>query len=212
MITAPGRSAGGVARVCDVLSMPSHLPRLLAATGLAVTVLAVAAGCTQQSPEKVAAPSATAVPASSARVGDGPAPSPTVTRIATAAPGTAVVLADGRHPGFIKAVGAGAVTMDLVEFLTGDAAAKAWQEKYPDSGQDSPDNDYFIVNDNKKLRKLPLASSVVVKVVGDTGPEATETIPVTGMKKHFGASLKDTLFWFTVKKGQVTTIEQQFLP
>jgi hypothetical protein len=211
VITAWGRPAGGVARMCDVLFMPSHLPRLLAATALAVTVLTVATGCSAESPETAAAPPAAAVPGSSAQIGDGPAPSAAVTRVATTAP-EKVVLADGRHPGFIDAVGGGAVTMDLVEFLTGDAAAKAWQKKYPDSGQDSPDNDYFIVNDNPKLRKLPVAPSVVVKVVGDTGPEATRTIAVTGMTKHFGDQLDDTLFWFTVQKGTVTKIEQQFLP
>jgi hypothetical protein len=200
-----------VAAMCDVLLMPSRLPRLLAVTGLAVTVLALAAACSSQSPEdKATGAPAAAVPGSTAQFGDGPAAAATVTPVATAT--EQPVLADGRWPGYVKKVGVDSVAMDLVEFLTGDAAAAAWQKKYPDSEQDSPDNDYLIVNDNKKLRTLPLASSVKVEVVGATGPGATAAIAVSGLEKHFGDLLNGTLFWFTVRKGEVTRIEEQFLP
>ena len=114
-----------VAPVCDVLLMPSRLPRLLVATGLAVTVLTLAAACSQQSSKGVAATSPAAAPGSTAQFGDGPAPAGT--SIATGAAKTpAVLLADGRWPGYIAGVGGETVSMDLVEFLTGDAAAKAW--------------------------------------------------------------------------------------
>jgi hypothetical protein len=194
--------------------MSSRLPRLLAATGLAVTVLTFAAACSQQSARDKPGPAApAAVPGSTAQFGDGPAAGPTVTPVATAtAKKPAVLLADGRWPGYIAKVSDDAVSMDLVEFLTGDAAAKAWQHKYPESGQDSPDNDYFIVNDNTKLRKLPLSPDLDVTVVGPTGPGTEESIAASAVAKHFGNLLDDTLFWFTVKHGEVTRIEQQFLP
>jgi hypothetical protein len=193
--------------------MPSRLPRLLAATGLAVSLLALATACSGQSAgDKSAAPPA-AAPGSTAKFGDGPAPDATVTPVATATSAKpAVLLADGRWPGFIAKVAGETVSMDLVEFLTGDAAATAWQKKYPDSEQDSPDNDYFIINDNKKLRKLPLSQTIKVEVVGAAGPGTEETIAVSAVENHFGNLLKGTLFWFTVKQGEVTKIEQQFLP
>jgi hypothetical protein len=200
-----------VAPVCDVLLMPSRLPRLLAATGLAVTVLTLAAACSQQSAKDKTAASPAAAPGSTAQFGDGPAP--TVTSIATGAAKTpAVLLADGRWPGFIADVGGKTVSMDLVEFLTGDAAAKAWKKKNPTSEQDSPDNDYFIVNDNAKLRDLPLASTVEAVVLAAANPGTEKTIAVSGLKKHLGDQLSTTLFWFTVQQGKVTKIEQQFLP
>ena len=197
--------------------MSSRLP--LAATTFALAVITLAA-CSQEPATEPAAGPAAAVPSSTAQFGDGPAPEVTATPVATATATTtttkaaepAPLLADGRHPSFIKAVGGGVVTMDLVEFLTGDAAAKAWQQKNPDSEQDSPDNDYFIVNDNPKVRKLPLDPSVKVKVVGASGPGAEETIAAGGIEKHFGNLLTGTLFWFTVQQGAVTKIEQQFLP
>ena len=191
--------------------MPSHLPRLFAATGLAVTVLTLAACSQQSAKDRTRASPAVAVPGSTAQLGDGPAPGATITPIGTATK-KPVVLADGRWPGFIATVGDGAVSMDLVEFLTGDAAAKAWQQKNPDSGQDTPDNDYFIVNDNKKLRELPFAESIVVKVVGETGPGTEATIAVGELRKHFGDLLGTAMFWFTVRQGEVTKIEEQFLP
>jgi len=140
------------------------------------------------------------------------APSPSA---AASAPSAAVkatpaaALKDGRWPGYLKKIdGDTAVTMDLVEFLTGDAAIKAWQKKYPDSGEDVPPNDYFIVNDNTKVRVLPLADAVVVRIVGTNTPEADKQVPLADLGK-----LRDsTLFWYTVKGGQVTKIEEQFLP
>src|SRR5688500_17941051 len=113
--------------------MPSHLPRLLAATGLAVTLLALATGCSQQSSRDRAGAAPTAAPEATAQFGDGPAPAATSAPVggASKAPKPAAVLADGRWPGYVKDTGADTVSMDLVEFLTGDAAAKAWQQKYP---------------------------------------------------------------------------------
>lgn len=196
--------------------MSSRLPRLFAATGLAVTVLTFAAACSQQSADKSGTAPA-AVPQSTEQFGDGPAPEATATPTATATkpatkPPKEALLADGRWPGFVTKAGGGTVTMDLVEFLTGDAAAKAWQQQNPGSELDSPDNDYLIVNDNPKVRKLPLSPDAQVRVVGATGPEADKTIAVSALTEHFGNLLKGTLFWFTVDQGEVTGIEQQFLP
>lgn len=197
--------------MCHVLLMPSRPPRLLAATGLAVTVLTLAAACSAQPAKDRAATPPAAAPAATAQFGDGPAPA--VTAIASKAPkASAVPLADGRWPGFIATVGGGTVSMDLVEFLTGDAAAKAWRKKNPTSEQDSPDNDYLIVNDNTRLRDLPLASTAEAVVLAVPNPGTEKTIAVAGLEKHFGDLLPDTLFWFTVRRGEVTRIQQQFLP
>lgn len=193
--------------------MPSRLPRLLAATGLAVTVLALGAACSQQPARDKAAAAPTA--GSVAGFGDGPTTQPGVTPIGTGTKPSktpAAPLADGRWPGYISAVGADTVSMDLVEFLTGAAAAKAWQKKNPTSEQDEPDNGYFIVNDNKKLRELPLSPAVEVVVLAEPNPGTEKTIALSGLEKHLGDLLPDTLFWFTVRQGSVTRIQQQFLP
>lgn len=193
--------------------MPSRLPRLLVATGLAATVLLPAAACSPGTPRTTPSTAAVAAPDSTAQLGDGPATvaaTPVATVPRTKQP--EVVLADGRWPCLLKQAGGGTVSMDLIEFLTGDAAAEAYRKKYPDSDQETPDNDYFIVNDNTRLRTLPLAPSAEVKVVGDTGPEADTTIPAGDLAAHFGDALDDTIFWLTVEQGTVRRIEQQYVP
>jgi hypothetical protein len=190
--------------------MPPRLTRILAAA--TVVVLGTAA-CSQQSPDAATPPAATATPAVSGPAVSSPVlsspvlSSPAVAATTKATP--AAALKDGRWPGFVKKIdGDTAVTMDLVEFLTGDAAAKAWKKKYPDSDEDVPPNDYFIVNDNTKVRVLPLASSVVVKVVSPDSPVADKKIPPADLDEF----LDNIMFWFTVKGGKVSQIEQQFLP
>lgn len=190
--------------------MPPRLPRILTAA----TIVAMAtAACSPQSPDAPLPPAATATSAGSGPGESGPAESgpaassPAVAATTKTSPTAA--LHDGRWPGYLKKIdGDTAVTMDLVEFLTGDAAATAWKKKYPDSDEETPPNDYVIVNDNTKVRILPLASSVVVKVVGADGPETDKKIPLADLDEF----LDHTLFWFTVKGGKVSQIEQQFLP
>ena len=176
-------------------------PRLMRVLSAATMIVMGTAACSQQASPPAAA---TTAPVSST-----PVSSPSPAAAATAAATPAAALKDGRWPGFLKKIdGDTAVTMDLVEFLTGDAAIKAWQKKYPDSGEDVPPNDYFIVNDNTKVRTLPLADALVVRVVGDNPPEAEKKVPLADL----GKLLNETLFWFTVKSGEVTEIEEQYVP
>ncbi|MEV4639691.1 hypothetical protein AB0J80_20270 [Actinoplanes sp. NPDC049548] len=192
-----------------------HLNRLVAATVLATVLLPVAACRKEPSPTAAAgAPaSGTAAPAAT---GIGTRPATETDTAATTAPsakppaaGPQAAIGDGRWPAFVTAVGDGELTMDLVEFLTGDAAVKAWQKKYPDSDEKTPPNDYMIVNDNPKKRVLPLAKTVTVKVVGGgVGGVANKTVGLDGLKDR----IPDTLFWLTVKGGKVTLVQEQFLP
>jgi hypothetical protein len=48
--------------------------------------------------------------------------------------------------------------------------------------------------------------------VGETGPGTEATIAAAELRKHFGDLLGTTMFWFTVRQGEVTKIEEQFLP
>lgn len=155
----------------------------------------------------------------------GPAPAtPTVSASApapTAAPGggaqapssgaattgTQPGIADGRWPAYVTAVGRGTLTMDLVEFLTGDRAAREWRKRHPGSPDRTPPNDYLIVNDNPRERTLPIAPHLSVKVV-DGGPPASREVGVAGLRTR----LRDTLFWLTVDHGTVVLVRQQFLP
>jgi hypothetical protein len=133
------------------------------------------------------------------------------------------VLPDGRSPAFLTSIDPGkqTVTFDLIEFLTGDAAKKAWQKANPGSGEDGPEDDYFIVNDNPKLRTLPVSASVQILVVDLTGA-GVQSKPITfaAAPAYFAAQKPNTSdhklaynpFWLTVQNGQIVKMEEQFLP
>jgi len=153
----------------------------------------------------------------------GPAPSDSSTTASTAATSAAPILPDGRSPVYLTKIDVSkrTITFDLIEFLTGDAAKQAWQKAHPGSS-DGPDNDYYIVNDNPKLRTLPVANPVDFKVVDPEHPSgvADKTISFEGATAYFVALKPDQSdhklywdpFWITVSGGVVTKIEEQFLP
>jgi hypothetical protein len=132
-------------------------------------------------------------------------------------------LEDGRHfGGYIKSVDMDAspatVSFDLAFLLTGDEAnAEAEKRGYP-----TPvDNDYFIVNDNPKLRLLPLADDIEVRLLdwkhccdfffdGDlerfAGSFEKTEYPAGNYKGAFSA------YELTVEEGAVARIDEHFFP
>lgn len=131
------------------------------------------------------------------------------------------VLADGRHPVYLTGLDASKrrITFDLIQFLTGETAQKAWIKDHPEE-PDGPPNDYLIVNENVKLRTLPVSSAVTVKVLNtDDLTAETTPIPFADFPAHLTKDLDKTdkylwvlPFWLTVMQGQVVLIEEQFLP
>jgi hypothetical protein len=109
------------------------------------------------------------------------------------------------------------VVYDLAYFLTGQEADDA----AADRGLETPvPNGYFIVNDNPKLRKAPLADDFSVKYI----PEGSaQTTPVKAHRSQFLGWLsgsvqtdfppKDTSWWWiTMRDDQIVLIKQQYLP
>jgi hypothetical protein len=169
----------------------------------ALALLLALGGCTQPRPSTpdAAAPTS-APPTAEASAGVGGVGGP-------ASPGPSPALADGKHPAFLTAVDVAhrTVTLDLVEFLTGDAAKKRFQQDHP--GEQGPDNDYYVVNDNPLLRTLPVSGQVQVTVAGGD--------PNQPIGKSFAdlpgyVAAHRVLFWLTVAHGEVTKVDQIWLP
>jgi hypothetical protein len=108
------------------------------------------------------------------------------------------------------------MTFDLAEFLTGDAAAESAAEHGDES---PPPNDYYIVNDNPRLRTLSIAGGAELRivdwadccdsfVVGDLGLLADALVH----PDPTGAYRPSSPFWITVEGGAIVTIEEQYLP
>jgi hypothetical protein len=145
------------------------------------------------------------------------APAATTGAPAAGGPATSepAVLADGRHPVYLKTVDTGqrTITFDLIQFFTGDAATKAAAE---DGKESPPPNDYYIRNVNPRLRTLPVAAGAPITVnllAAQATGSATKDVPVTLEKlASYLPAQRNPLFWITVAQGQVTRMAQQFLP
>ncbi len=107
------------------------------------------------------------------------------------------------------------VKYDLAYFLTGADADKAAKDR----GLETPVPDgYFIVNDSHRTRFVPLADSFGVRYI----PEGNSQ-PVKAHNAQFLGWLGETTqsdfppketswWWITIAGGEVTKVEQQFLP
>jgi hypothetical protein len=142
--------------------------RRLFALVLAIVVLAAGGGLlaaglagdqTDASASQTVSPGATRSEPASPNVSTSPT--------TTASPTIAPPLEDGRHFGMITDAeqdhgGASLLVFDLAYFLTGEEAN---QEAAADGVQTPVPNDYYIVNDNPRLRRLPLAAEVDVRYI-----------------------------------------------
>ena len=161
-------------------------------------------------------PSATAPSTTEADAGGGAvttAPPPT-------SPSAGPVLEDGRHPAYltrIDVVGHSA-DFDLIQFLTGAEAIAAWDERHPDD-PGGPPNDYFIINDNPQLRRLPVTDDVAVTVLDMNGGFRPVVVAFADLPTELAAGpvpyehrLEVTPFWLTVDDATITAIDEQYIP
>jgi hypothetical protein len=129
------------------------------------------------------------------------------------------VLADGRHAAYLTRLDVGKKTLgfDKIDFLTGDAAKKAYLKQNPGE-TDGPPNDYLIVNDNRLVRTLPIADAATIAIVDtSSGSLSSKKTTLAALPAYFasekgGKYLWHDPFWLTVKNGQIRKIEEQFLP
>lgn len=153
---------------------------------------------------------------------DGPSPGATQTATpepsATEEPQT-TDLEDGRHFVAVKQVivpeqGLREIEFDLAYFLTGAAAEQAAAEH-----GDEVLNDYYIVNDNPRLRRVPVTDDASVSYVPE--PVCCDLQPgdldawVDSMNEVVMSDYPDassSWWWLTIESGQVVQIEHQWVP
>jgi len=108
------------------------------------------------------------------------------------------------------------LTLDYIQFLTGDEAANAAAERGDES---PPPNDFYIVNDNPRLREFPIQPGITVRVVAEDGgtvnPEGYDLSLDDWLAQITGPEADAYLasfYWVTITDGTITAIEQQYLP
>jgi flagellar basal body-associated protein FliL len=108
------------------------------------------------------------------------------------------------------------LTLDYIQFLTGSAAAAAATAHGDES---PPPNDYYIVNDNPRLREFPIQAGIPVEVVsnddGTVDPDG-HTMGLNDWVARISGTLSDyytySFYWVTVTDNVIVGLEQQYLP
>jgi hypothetical protein len=129
-------------------------------------------------------------------------------------------LEDGRTAAFVTAVDVAArtITVDVVQFLRGAEAVTAYRE---DTGAtDTPPNDYWIRNEEDRLRALTVVPTVTIRLVRLGGPDADangtpgvfEELPEYIQTHAFGDPPPKILAWVSIQDGVVIAIEEQYVP
>ena len=159
----------------------------------------------------------------------GPSPSQTPTQTSgpsdtpepteTPEPGSqAPSLEDGHHFVYVKSAsrsenGKAKVRFDLAYFHQGERAEREAAER-----GDEVVSGYYIVNDNPRLRTLPLADEVEVEYIPASRccelqagnlDAWIEAVLEANPTDYPGTNAP---WWFTVEGGRITRIEQQYLP
>jgi hypothetical protein len=191
----------------------------IVAGAAALALLSVLAGAliAASDDDERATPIPTSSPIATTEPSPSASPSPSTSPSASASPAPAEI-EDGRHFVFVTDAdrpedGAATVTFDLAYFLTGAEGEQAAAEH-----GDEFVNGYYIVNDNPRLRTVPLADHVRVRYI-PTGmccelqpgnlDAWLESILETNPTDYDG---KDVPWWITVRAGTITRIQQQYLP
>jgi hypothetical protein len=184
------------------------------ATALLVASLAVT-GCGRSQPDEAPLPpdQPPAITAAPAPKVPPPADGPTNH--------SPVVLVDGRHTVYLKAVDPNRRTIgfDLIQFYGGDnalrEAAKDHPEASPEQVRQWVPNGYYIRNVNPRLRTLPVPSDAPITVItlawGNGHNSSEEHIPVT-LTKLATYMPTGAPFSITVRHGQVVKIDEIFVP
>lgn len=212
------------------LNHSDHRRRALIATAIVVVVLAVLAVAWLLRPDESADPGA---PASDETAESISADSEDVETMASTAPPDSTVpeaettpVAPGapipseRVPALVISAriegGTTVLTVDYIQFLTGDEAAAAAADRGDES---PPPNDYYIVNDNTRLREFAVQDGIsVMTVVQDDGTSdpGGHTLPLAEWVERLSGpaadAFKSSFYWLTVSGETITTVEQQYLP
>ena len=155
---------------------------------------------------------------------DKAAPAPTQTQTSTQ-PAPPPGPSAAEHFGYIRSVStagpAATLAFDQAQFLTGDAAQRAAAEDGVVAPGESVPNDYYIRNRDKTTQTLRIANDAKITAKrcplcrhgrdGQLGPFLASFMQgrQTFADPYRG---KYSLYWLTIKDGEVAAIDEQYVP
>lgn len=198
--------------------------KALVAGAIALAFLSIVAGALialsddeerTQTPSPSTTPTQTSEPSESPEPTETPEPSESPEPSGSQSPS----LEDGRHFVYVKRAsrlenGTTRIRFDLAYFYQGQRAEREAAER-----GDEVVSGYYIVNDNPRLRTLLLADEVEVEYIPESQCCQLQPWDIDSWSEAIGLSTNpgdypgtNVPWWFTVKGGRITGIEQQYLP
>ncbi|MDO9557744.1 MAG: hypothetical protein Q7J82_09260 [Coriobacteriia bacterium] len=131
---------------------------------------------------------------------------------------------DGHYPGIIKSInpasgGGWEIVIDYVQVLGGAEAAAA---ALAHGDESPPPNDYYVVNDNPKLRTIPISATCAVLMHDTPAPNPSDgvimgdvTITFDDFRVNRWGALnyyKSAIYYIDVSGGFITNIEHFWVP
>lgn len=198
--------------------------------GLALLIAASGCSSDDDSATTTAAPSTTEAGATTTSTTSASASTATTTTVATSTTvaGTTTTVGGGEPSpsgdavpngvsfGYVEQVDIdnATVTIDIAQLLTGDAANKAAIEDgfITGIGDDATvPNDYYVRNQNPKLRTAPVTDSVEITVLADLGSPTPEPGTLAKLAQHV-IDRPEVPVHITATGGEISKIEEQFFP
>jgi hypothetical protein len=195
--------------------------KALVAGAIALAFLSIVAGALialSDDEERAQTPSPSTTPTQTSEPSESPEPTETPEPSESPEPSGSQSLEDGRHFVYVKRAsrlenGTTRIRFDLAYFYQGQRAEREAAER-----GDEVVSGYYIVNDNPRLRTLPVAEDAEVEYIplsqccelqaGDIDAWV-EAVLETNPTDYGGTNVP---WWFTVEGGRITGIEQQYLP
>lgn len=125
-------------------------------------------------------------------------------------PPSADTLPDGTWFGFVDQAEVDQLSFDLACWFIGEAATVA---AAADGEESPPPNDFHIRNENAQLRDLPVDAGAMVEWLPDPGDPATaETVGYSAWLAEQPGRDPVPGVWLEIENGQITGIEEQYVP
>lgn len=110
------------------------------------------------------------------------------------------------------------LSADYAQWFVGQTAIKAARADGAIGANDTPDNDYYIRNNNPKLRELEIDSSVAISISKSPGEISQRSVSLKEFEDIFNnsdpdfESTRQSPYWLVLKNNKITKITQQFIP
>ena len=192
-------------------------------TLLLLAVLVSGAACGEDEPAETATSTTTSTSRSSTTADVAPTTAPDAPQSLQSCPGATGNSpatfdgATGTYAAFIAEFVAEDVplTFDVVQWMTGETARKAYQEDHPEDPE-GPPNDYYVRNESAQTRQADVASDArvwLVKMEEDADADVDRaTFEELGSHNENSEGPSAHIYWLTFENEQIVEICEQFRP